>query len=136
MKESYLPAGAMIVGLVLILCGYLQEHILSTNGGWTDEKAIAHGKNAAQMHNAAYSGHDHSKENAHGEPDRKSEEYLKAKAEFEKSKADLESAHSRQTWMKYGIVLTGVAITGFGIVRVAIDKMRADEATTLRRSGR
>lgn len=135
MKE-FIPAGAMIVGLVLIFFGYIQENVLPTNATWTDEQAKTYSENSARMHNAAYSGHDHSKENAHGEPDRKSAEYLKAKADFDKSKADLEAAQTRQAWMKYGIILTGVAITGFGIVRVAIDKMRADEASTLRRSGR
>ena len=77
MKE-FIPAGAMIVGLALIFFGYIQENILPTNATWTDEQAKTYSENSARMHNAAYSGHDHSQENPHGEPDRKSAEYLKA----------------------------------------------------------
>lgn len=136
MKQSFVPAGAMIVGLVLMFFGYVQESIVPNNAVWTDEQAKTYSENSARMHNAAYSGHDHSKKDSHGEPDRSSPEYVKAKADFEKSKADLAAALNRQVWMKYGIILLGVAIAGFGIVRVAIDKMRADEETTLRRSVR
>lgn len=133
MKQTYVPAGAMIIGLALMAFGYVQESLVPTSAVWTDEQAKTYSENSARMHNAAYSGHDHSKENGHAEPDRNSPEYLKAKADFDKSKADLAAALHRQTWMKYGVILLGVVIAGFGIVRVAIDKMRADEETTLRR---
>jgi hypothetical protein len=136
MKQSFVPAGAMIVGLVLMFFGYVQESLVPNSAVWTDEQAKKYSDNSARMHNAAYAGHDHSKANAHGEPDRNSPEYLKVKADFEKSKADLAAALNRQVWAKYGIILLGVAIAGFGIVRVAIDKMRADEETTLRRPAR
>jgi hypothetical protein len=126
----------MIVGLVLMFVGYVQESIMPTSAVWTDEQAKKFSENSARMHNAAYSGHDHSKEHAHGEPDRSSPEYLKAKADFEKSKADLAAALGRQAWMKYGIIMLGVVIAGYGIVHVAIEKMRADEATTLKRPAR
>ena len=134
--KSYLPPGAMIIGLALMAFGYVQESIVPNNAVWTDEQAKTYSENSARMHTAAYAGHDHSKESAHGEPDRKNPEYLNAKADFEKSQADLAAALSRRAWTKYGVILLGVVIAGYGIVCVAIEKMRADNESTLRRPAR
>ena len=121
----------MIIGLALMLFGYFTEAALPTGASWSPEQAAAFQKASAELHGASYGKeHDHSKEHSHGEADRSSREYLKAKEEFEKSRNALERAYSRRTWIKYGVILTGVLIAGYGIVVVGIDKMKADDALT------
>ncbi len=121
----------MIVGLLLMLVGSWSEIVVPTRAVWTDEQAKEYEKASADMHGSSYGkSHDHSKEHSHNEPDRSSPEYLKAKEAFDRSRAQLDRAVSRQTWIKYGIILSGVLIAGYGIVVVGIDKMKADDALT------
>lgn len=121
----------MIVGLALMLIGYFTDTAMPTGASWSPQQAAAFQKASADLHGASYGkDHDHSKEHSHGEADRSSPEYLKAKEAFDKSKGDLERAMSRRVWIKYGIILTGVLIAGYGIVVVGLEKMKADEALT------
>ena len=121
----------MIVGLLLMLVGSWSDNPIPTGAVWTDEQAREYNKASGELHTSSYGrSHDHSKEHSHGEPDRTSEEYLRTKAAFDKAKKDLDLARSRQSWFKYGIILTGVLISGLGIIRVGMDKMRADEEAT------
>jgi|GEM_PF-3617490 len=121
----------MIVGLTLMIAGYWSETALPTGAMWTDDQAAAFQKASAELHGASYGkGHDHSKEHSHNEPDRSSPEYLQAKEAFEKSRTALDRAYSRKMWIKYGIILMGVVISGYGIVCVGLEKMRADEGAT------
>ncbi len=122
----------MIVGLLLMLLGYFSEAVIPGKTVWNDEQAAAYQKASGELHGASYGkGHDHSKEHAHNEPDRSSPEYLKAKEAFDRAKSELDRAANRQIWIKYGIILTGVVISACGIVRVALDKMQADEEATM-----
>lgn len=124
----------MIVGLLLMFAGYWSEAVIPTSAVWSPEQAAEYQKASAEMHGASYAkGHDHSKEHSHDEPDRSAPEYVKAKAAFEKSRTELDRAVSRRSWLKYGIIFVGVAISGYGIVLVALDKMRVDEEATQRR---
>jgi hypothetical protein len=135
MNQSPVAAGAMIVGLLLMFAGYMSESALPTAAVWTDEQADQFQKASAQLHGASYGkGHDHSKEHAHDdEPDRSSPAYLEAKAAFDKARGELDTAIARQAWIKYGIIFTGVLISGFGITIVAIEKIKADDDSKPRR---
>lgn len=129
----------MIVGLLLMFAGYWSETALPTSTTWTDQQAEEFQKASVVMHGASYGkSHDHSKEHSHDgpEPDRSSPEYLQAKAAFDKSRTELDRAVARRTWIKYGIIFTGVLISGLGIVVVALEKMKADEGSTPRRKPR
>src|SRR5689334_13253498 len=133
MKHSPVAIGAMIVGLVLMLHGSLSEIPVPRSTVWTDKQAEEYEKASAELHNSSYGkSHDHSKEHSHNDADRSSPEYLKAKEAFDKSRAELDRAVSRKTWIKYGVILAGVLIAGYGIVVVGIEKIRADEEGTHR----
>lgn len=139
MNQSPVAAILMLIGLLLMFLGYMSESALPTSAVWTDQQAEAFQKASATMHGANYGkAHDHSKEHSHDgpAPDRSSPEYLQAKADFDKSRIELDRAVSRQAWIKYGIIFTGVLISGCGIVMVAVEKMKEDEGSTHRHKPR
>ncbi len=130
----------MIVGLLLMFAGYWSEAALPASATWTDEQAEAFQKASQVMHGASYGkSHDHSSGHSHDggpEPDRTSAEYLAAKAAFDKTRTDRDLAEARRAWIKYGIIFTGVLFSGYGIVVVAIEKMKADEGSWQRHKPR
>jgi hypothetical protein len=134
MQDSPLSAVAMIVGLVLIAAGYFSPSLTPTSAVWTDKQAEEYGKTAATLHSASYgSGHDHSKDQSHDRDPHKSPEYIAAKAAFDKNLQALESARSRQSWLKYSLIAAGVIIAGTGIVQVCLAKMKEDDLPGKRR---
>jgi hypothetical protein len=134
MQDSPVPAIAMIIGLLLMAAGYFSPSVTPTSAVWSDEQAVEYGKAAARLHNASYgASHDHSQQHSHEEDPHKSPEYVAAKEAFEKSKAALDRARSRQSFVKYFLILSGVIITGVGIAQAAMTKMKADDQPRGRR---
>lgn len=136
MNSSAWPAVAMIVGLSLMGVGYWYESLVPTQSVWTDEQARELGEASARFHSASF-GKDHSHDpgSSHShDVDHQSPEYQQAKAVYEAKQGELDRSRQRHVWIKYGIVLTGVVMAGWGVVRVAIDKMNDDETPAPRRS--
>lgn len=118
----------MIAGLALMFLGYWYQVAIPTSVIWTDEQAREYGSSAARLHSASFGAeHDHSQEHSHSGPDVKSKEYIEAKAAFDKSKGDLDRARSRQSWIKYGIILSGVFVAACGVLIVAFEKLKNDD---------
>lgn len=120
----------MLIGLSCMAGGYFHEHFVPTQSVWTDQQAEELGQASARFHAASF-GKDHSHE--HGQPhahqvNYRSDEYQTAKAAYDAQRGDLERSLERQTWIKYGMVLTGVLIAGWGVLRVAMGKLGEDDA--------
>ncbi|QDU25575.1 hypothetical protein ETAA8_06440 [Anatilimnocola aggregata] len=129
MNQSLGPPLAMMMGMACMLAGYLYQSFIPAQAVWTDEQAREYSQNSARLHTATYGKeHDHSKPHSHDAPNLKDEEYVAAKAAFEKSVQARDRALARLEWIKYGLIFTGVIIAGGGVGVVALEKMRSDDA--------
>jgi hypothetical protein len=134
MNRTVLSASAMVVGLVLMLVGNWFQVELPVSAVWTNEQAQEYSKASADLHAAGYgAGHSHDQAHSHdAEELKKSAQYIAAAAAFDKVKADLNRAHSRQAWFKYGLIILGVMFATAGIIPTLLDKLKEAKASKSR----
>jgi type II secretory pathway pseudopilin PulG len=121
MKLTHLSVGLIILGLLLMASSLAWPYIVQSTGGiWTEQQALEHAKNAADLHRIVHeSTHTDDlppQSSQQGDPTINDANYIQAKARYQQSEAQLQIAQFWSQGVAEWIKWFGAACSLLGII--------------------